>query len=192
MSQKISTAQSPTQSETGIWVFILADMCIFALYFFVFAWDKSQHSAQFIEGQASLNTTFGGANTLILLLSSCFIAKAVQAARLADITNYARYIRLTILCGCTFLIIKMTEYYEKLTGGYHVATNEFYRDYFAFTGLHMLHVITGLCVLAYALQFGKNGQPLNTHARFIENSVLYWHMVDLLWVVLFTFIYLVP
>lgn len=192
MSQQVSTAQTPTPSETGIWVFIFADMCIFALYFFVFAWDKSQHPAQFIEGQASLDTTLGAANTLILLVSSCFMARAVQSARLFDIKNYTRYIRLTILCGCAFLIIKVTEYFEKLTGGYHVATNEFYRDYFVFTGLHMLHVITGLCVLAYALQFGKNIQSLNTHALFIENSGLYWHMVDLLWVVLFTFIYLVP
>lgn len=192
MTQKISTAQTPAQSETGIWVFILADMCIFALYFWVFAWDKSLHPEQFIQGQATLNITFGSVNTLILLVSSCFMAKAVQAARFSNITLYSRYIGLTILCGCAFLVIKASEYSEKFAGGYHVATNAFYRDYFAFTGLHMLHVIIGLCVLAYAWKFGKNNQSLNTHARFIENSGLYWHMVDLLWVVLFTFIYLVP
>lgn len=192
MNPQVTTVQTTAPSETGIWIFILADMCIFALYFFVFAWDKSLHSAQFVQGQASLNTTLGGANTLILLLSSCFMAKAVQAARLSDMTHYARYIRLTMLCGGVFLVIKVSEYAEKLTADYHIASNEFYRDYFAFTGLHMLHVITGLCVLAYALQFGRNNKSLKTHARFIENSGLYWHMVDLLWVVLFTFIYLVP
>jgi nitric oxide reductase NorE protein len=192
MNQTASATQKAAIGETGIWVFILADMCIFALYFFVFAWDKSLHSAQFIQGQASLNTTLGATNTVILLLSSCFMAKAVHAARLFDIAHYARYIRLTILCGCVFLVIKAYEYSEKLTIGYHVATNEFYSDYFAFTGLHMLHVITGLCVLIYSLQFASRDQSLKTHTRFIENSGLYWHMVDLLWVVLFTFIYLVP
>jgi heme/copper-type cytochrome/quinol oxidase subunit 3 len=56
----------------------------------------------------------------------------------------------------------------------------------------MMHVITGLCLLGYALHFAKQGQHLNKHSRFIENSGLYWHMVDLLWVVLFSFIYLAP
>ncbi len=192
MNQQATTIQAQASAETGIWAFILADMCIFALYFFIFAWDKSVHPEQFAQGQATLNITFGGANTIILLISSCFMAKAVQAARLSDVARYTHYIRLTILCGCLFLVIKAVEYSDKLAEGYHVASNEFYRDYFAFTGLHMLHVIIGLLVLGYALQFRKDKQAFSTHTLFIENTGLYWHMVDLLWVVLFTFIYLVP
>jgi len=185
-------AATPAPSETGMWIFILADMCIFALYFFVFAWDKSQHPEQFIQGQATLNTTLGGANMIILLVSSFFMATAVHAARQLDVARYRHSIRLTLLCGSAFLVIKGFEYSEKLNAGFHVASNEFYRDYFTFTGLHALHVITGLCLLAYALPFGANGNLLHQRARFIENSGLYWHMVDLLWVVLFALIYLVP
>lgn len=188
----MNTPTANRQAETGMWLFILADMCIFAMYFWIFARDKLLHSQQFLEGQATLNTTIGGANTLILLVSSFFMAQAVHAARASELTRYARYIRLTIACGCVFLVLKMTEYSAKLSAGYHVATNEFYRDYFAFTGLHALHVITGLCVLAYALQFAKQQQPISDHARFIENSGIYWHMVDLLWIVLFALIYLAP
>ncbi len=175
-----------------MWLFILADMCIFAMYFFVFARDKSLHSEHFIQGQATLDTRLGGVNMLILFVSSFFMAQGVNAARVLDTTNYARYICLTILCGSAFLVIKVIEYSDKFSAGYYIASNEFYRDYFAFTGLHMLHVIVGLCVLVYALQFGTRATPISNHSRFIENSGVYWHMVDLLWVVLFAFIYLVP
>lgn len=179
-------------AETGMWLFILADMCIFAMYFGVFLHDKSLHPDQFTQGQATLNTTLGGSNTLILLLSSYFMAKTVDAARRSDIASYARHLQLTIFCGCAFLVIKTVEYHEKITAGYHVASNLFYRDYFAFTALHLFHVITGLCLLFFALQFRKHEKYFTSHARFIENTGLYWHMVDLLWIVLFTLIYLVP
>jgi len=192
MNQRANISQKSTAAETGMWIFVLADMCIFAMYFAVFAWDKFLHAEQFIHGQATLNIRLGGANTIILLISSFFMAKAVLAARLADTKNYARYIRLTIVCGCAFLVIKAVEYSDKLNAGFTVATNEFYRDYFAFTGLHMLHVITGLCLLIYALHFAKHGENINSHSRYIENSGVYWHMVDLLWVVLFALIYLAP
>ena len=179
-------------AETGMWVFILADLTIFALFFWVFAWDKSLHPEQFIQGPATLNKNLGGANTLILLLSSCFMAKAVHAVRFSDITRYSRNLLLTMACGCTFFVIKLIEYSDKISAGYNIASNEFYRDYFAFTGLHLLHVIIGLCVLGYARHFEKDNKTLNTQAVFIENSGLYWHMVDLLWVVLFSLIYLAP
>ena len=192
MSKRTGNAPTAVLAETGMWIFILADMSMFATYFWVFALDKSLHPEQFILGQATLDKSLGGVNTLILLLSSCFMAEAVQAARFSNAVNYTRYLLLTMFCGFAFLVIKITEYSEKISEGYHVASNVFYRDYFAFTGLHMLHVIIGLCVLGYAVQFGRHKQNLAKNAVFIENSGLYWHMVDLLWIVLFSLIYLAP
>jgi nitric oxide reductase NorE protein len=181
------------RAETGMWAFVFADMSIFAIYFAIFVRDKSLHPEQFMQGQAALNTTLGGINTIILLVSSFFVAKAVHAARAANTAIYSRYLCLTILSGCAFLVIKTIEYSEKISAGFHIATNEFYRDYFAFTALHLFHVITGLCLLAYALSFAKHGQAdFARHGNYIENTGLYWHMVDLLWVVLFALIYLAP
>lgn len=181
------------RAETGMWLFVLADMCIFSMYFWIFARDKILQPEQFLQGQQTLNTTLGGVNTIILLLSSFLIAKAVHAARTGNITMYSRFLWLTILCGGAFVVFKTFEYSEKISAGYHIATNDFYRDYFAFTGLHMFHVITGLCLLFYALTFAKHGQSnITRHSNFIENTGVYWHMVDLLWVILFTLIYLAP
>lgn len=179
-------------AEAGIWVFLLADMIIFAMYFAVFVFDKSLQPQQFIAGQATLDTRLGGLNTVILLVSSYFMATAVHAARAANTARYSRYLRLTIACGCAFLVVKAIEYSAKFSAGYDIATDLFYRDYFAFTGLHMLHVIIGLCLLAYAGWLAKAGHRIDQHGRFIEGTGLYWHMVDLLWVVLFALIYLVP
>ena len=186
------TDKNTAPAEAGIWLVLLADMTIFAMYFAVFAWDRSLQPQQFMAGQATLDTRLGALNTLLLLTSSYFMATAVHAARTANSARYSRYLMLTIGCGCAFLVVKAVEYGAKFSAGYDVATNLFYRDYFAFTGLHMLHVIIGLCLLAYAWLLGKNSTDIHQHRGFIENSGLYWHMVDLLWVVLFALIYLVP
>ncbi|MDP7068779.1 MAG: cytochrome c oxidase subunit 3 [Acidimicrobiales bacterium] len=178
--------------EVGVWIFILADMCVFAMYFGVFAWDKHLHPEQFVQGQATLNNGFGALNTIVLLISSYFMASAVHAARAQKIEVYARLIRLTIVCGSAFLVVKTAEYTEKISAGFHIASNEFYRNYFSFTGFHMVHVIVGLSFVTYLLFSIRTSEQVRANASFIEGVGLYWHMVDLLWVVLFSLIYLVP
>ena len=178
--------------EAGVWVFILADMCIFSLYFGVFAWDKHLHPEQFTQGQATLNSGFGALNTLVLLTSSYFMASAVHAARAQRIEVYVRSIRLAIVCGLVFFVVKTVEYTEKISAGFHIATNEFYRNYFSFTGFHMIHVIVGTSFIIYLLSSIRTSDQVRANTSFIEGVGLYWHMVDLLWVVLFSLIYLVP
>ncbi len=177
--------------ETGIWVFLLFDLSIFALYFWIFAWDKTQLPEQFAAGQATLNTAYGAFNTLALLISSYFIANAVQKARLNDVTAVKRNLILTILCGITFLVVKCVEYADKFKAGHYIDSNVFYRDYFAFTGFHMLHVFIGLILLGYILFESQRTDYLKDNTNFLVGSSLYWHMVDLVWVVLFSLIYLV-
>lgn len=185
-------AEKRIPAEIGLWLFVLADMCIFAVYFWVFIWQKSVYPEQFMQGQATLNQSLGALNTIILLTSSYFVASAVHAARQKKIDRYLRCIKLTMVCGFGFLIVKAVEYSEKFAAGFHIATNEFYTYYFAFTGFHMLHVIIGLSLLSYLLFSIRTDEQAGTHIAHIEGGALYWHMVDLLWVVLFALIYLVP
>ncbi len=179
-------------AELGVWLFVFADMCIFAMYFAVFVWEKNLNPAMFTEGQASLSTQLGGLNTVVLLISSYFAAKAVHSARLFNIEVYKRFIKLTMFCGLIFLCVKFVEYSDKFSAGFDIATNAFYRNYFAFTGFHMLHVIFGLSFLAWLLFSVKTVEQLKEKTQAIEGAGLYWHMVDLLWVVLFSLLYLVP
>jgi len=176
--------------EVGLWIFLLADMSIFALYFWVFIWNQSLHPEQFLQGQASLNHSLGLLNTVILLSSSYFAAMAVHSARGQNLDGFRRNIQLTIACGACFLLVKAIEYGEKFAAGLHLASNEFYSYYFAFTGIHMVHVVIGLSLLSYLLFSLTTAEKIRQQMANIEGTVLYWHMVDLLWVVLFSLIYL--
>jgi len=187
--------QNPTKSipaELGMWIFILMDLSIFALYFWVFAWGKNAHPELYAEGQANLNQIFAGLNTIALLTSSYFMATAVEAARKKDVERFTVNIKFTMSCGIIFLIIKIFEYEEKLSNGFGIVTNEFFRNYFSFTGFHLLHVIFGLGFLFYLLFGIKTKDECENKIVQIEGIGLYWHMVDLLWVVLFSLIYLAP
>ena len=192
---EVSGSETQTEhhpAEIGVWLFVFADMCIFAMYFGVFVWEKKLNPAMFAEGQATLSTQFGGLNTVVLIISSFFVAKAVHSARKLNIDAYRRFIKLTIFCGLTFLCVKFVEYSDKFSAGFDIATNEFYRNYFSFTGFHLLHVILGLSLLTWLLFSVKTTEQLKESNQTSESVGLYWHMVDLLWVVLFSLIYLVP
>jgi len=187
---QIKTTSARMPGELGLWIFLLADMSIFALYFWVFIWNQSLHPEQFQQGQASLNHSLGLLNTVILLSSSYFAAMAVHSARGQNLNSFRRNIQLTIACGTGFLLVKAIEYGEKLDAGLHLASNEFYSFYFVFTGIHMVHVIIGLSLLSYLLFSLTTAEKIRQQMANIEGTALYWHMVDLLWVVLFSLIYL--
>ncbi len=179
-------------SESGVWLFVFADLCIFGLYFMVFAWDKSQFPAMFAAGQDSLNKAYGAVNTVLLLFSSYFVATAVNAARTEKAELFRRQFSLAILCGVTFVCVKSLEYSEKFQAGFHLASNSFYRDYFSFTGFHLLHVLFGLMLLTYVRISASAASGTRLKLQTIEGVGLYWHMVDLLWIILFSLIYLAP
>ncbi len=190
LGSESSEAHHP--AEIGVWLFVFADMCIFAMYFGVFVWEKNLNPVMFSEGQATLSTQLGGANTVMLLISSYFTAKAVHSARVLNFDAFRRFIKLTMLFGFAFLSVKFVEYSDKFSAGFDIASNAFYRNYFSFTGFHLLHVILGLSFLGWLLFSIKNVDQLKENVKASEGVGLYWHMVDLLWVVLFSLIYLVP
>jgi len=189
---KKPAGQNDIPAEWGLWLFLLIDMCIFTLYFWVFVWGKTQHPEMYSDGQATLNTLLGGLNTTVLLISSFFMATAVHAARLLDLKKFQIFLKLTIAGGIIFLIVKTIEYTEKFSAGFVITSNEFYRNYFSFTGFHLLHVIFGLGFLTYLLISIKSSEQAKEKILSVEGAGLYWHMVDLLWVVLFSLIYLAP
>lgn len=187
----VKRTESYSPAEIGVWVFILADMCIFAMYFGVFAWEKYLFPEQFALGQGTLNQNFGALNTVVLLVSSYFMASAVHSAREGLLVKYRYLLKMTLALGSVFLLVKGFEYTEKISAGFHIASNEFYRNYFAFTGFHLIHVLLGMSFLIWLLSF-RDENILREKQSTIEGVGLYWHMVDLLWVVLFVLIYLVP
>jgi len=185
--------------EVGIWVFILGDMVIFGLFFIVFVYYRGLDVELYMQSQATLNQNYGAINTLFLLASSWFVAMAVDNMRSKTPRLAPRFFTLAMLCGLGFAVVKILEYREKITVGITLITNDFYMYYYIFTGLHFLHVLIGMGVLVFlwfkakAAVQRKGDLPIADKAKemmLIESGASYWHMVDLLWIVLFPLLYL--
>jgi len=177
--------------ETGLWVLVLGDLTVFALFFSAFAFYRSRDVELYQASQATLNRHYGVANTLLLLTGSWLVALALESARNRLPSRAARLLVLAIGCGSAFAVVKYCEYGEKVRAGIGPATNDFFMYYFVLTGIHFLHVLVGLGLLCWAF-VRLRGSAAGAEPRLVllECSGIYWHMVDLLWIVLFPLLYL--
>ena len=164
-------------------------MLLFSLFFGTFLYYRDEQTALFTQSQLELNQHYGAVNTLLLLTSSWFVATAVHLYRKKEQAWAARLIAPAFLCGLGFAIIKVIEFSEKIRAGITLTTNDFFMFYYMFTGIHFLHVLIGLGVLAYLWNTAR-GKHDDSAIRTLENGATFWHMVDLLWIVLFPLIYL--
>ncbi|WP_176599252.1 cytochrome c oxidase subunit 3 family protein [Sphingobium sp. 15-1] len=179
--------------EPGIWVFIFGDLLIFSLFFGTFLFYRAEDVAQFTSSQAMLSKSFGVFNTALMLSSSWFVAMGVNAVKENRVKVPTALFSLAFLCGAGFGVVKVFEYSEKISLGITLNTTEFYMYYYMFTGIHMVHVIIGMGVLAF-LAFSCNarkGVYAEKDIRNIESGACFWHVVDLLWIVLFPILYMV-
>ena len=176
--------------DSGVWTFIIADMGAFALFFLLFSVGRAGAPDLYEESRQHLNANLGLLNTLILLTSSLFMVRAVEAARMGSRGGVLRNLALTMIVGLGFAVTKVIEYSAKADAGIGLTTNEFFTYYFAFTGIHFLHFVIGIGVLAMMLGKARR-DPLDAKfMTWIESAGCYWHMVDLLWIMLFPMLYL--
>jgi nitric oxide reductase NorE protein len=170
-----------------MWVFVLGDLVIFSSYFIIFMIYRNQERELFLESQQNLSLTVGVLNTLVLLASSWFVARSVQLTRSGE---HSRAMRLTVgggLCGVAFMLIKAYEWSSKVAQGYTFPSNDFFMFYYMLTGVHLFHVALGLVFLGVAYFELRN--PRQRRVSMVETGATYWHMVDLLWVVIFALVY---
>lgn len=175
--------------EAGIWIFILGDLLIFGLFFLVFMTYRIDQAALYAQSRAALSQAYGLTNTLLLLTSSWFVALAVHGARAGRRTTVLGLFASAFSCGVGFVFIKALEYGALIRDGITITTNDFYMFYFMFTGIHLVHVAIGLGVLGY-LTASWRGAPHHSTIARLESGSVFWHLVDLLWIVLFALLYL--
>lgn len=176
--------------NVGIWVFISVDLIFFTLLFLSFVIERAGKPALFAASQQKLNVELGLVNTLILLTSSWLVVLAVEAARAGGQAAIPRFLALAILCGLGFIGIKIFEYSAKFSAGISPLTNDFFMFYFLVTFFHFMHVIAGTGVLTFVGIRARRGAYRPGRVLGIEMAAIYWHMVDLLWVMIFPLIYL--
>jgi nitric oxide reductase NorE protein len=178
--------------EPGMWVLLFGDMAVFTVLFAVYLHQRGQETELFAQSQGQLNRTFGALNTLVLLFSSLLVVLATRAIRKDDARRYAHRLTLAgIGVGACFVVIKALEYHEKIAAGITPSTNEFFMYYFVLTGLHLAHVIVGLGALLALSRLARHPAPTGMHIAFFEGGACFWHMVDLLWIVIFPLLFLV-
>ena len=177
--------------EEGTWIFIFGDMCVFAVFFCVFLQARMSDPAGFAHDQAELNQNFGAINTVLLLVSSLFVVLAMRAVHSPVLrTRAPRLLMGAWLCGAGFLGIKVLEYAEKIDHGVTPQTSDFFMYYFVLTGLHAFHLLLGLAMLTVLVRFASKPEMSKGQFVFFEGGACFWHMVDLLWLVLFPLIFL--
>ncbi|WP_194166327.1 cytochrome c oxidase subunit 3 [Mycolicibacterium sp. P9-22] len=155
---------------------------------FVVVW--SQHAADF-RSAADTSITIGVLNTVVLLTSSVAVAGGVHAARAGQLEAARRYVLAAAVLGGLFLAFKAVEYGIEIQHGWTPATNSFWMYYYAITGLHAVHVVMGLGGLVFAIRCLRGPTAYSARAvQYVESSATYWHMVDVLWIVIFPLVYL--
>jgi nitric oxide reductase NorE protein len=177
--------------ESGTWVFLLGDMLVFGAFFVTFLVERATAPDVFDTARATLHIGVGVVNTLVLLTSSLCVVLALSALR-AGINQIAtRAVGAAMAFGVAFIALKVYEYVELASAEHGPGANHFYLYYFILTGLHLLHVCLGLGALSFVLSQTRRRELTQTRIALVEGSACFWHLVDLLWIVLFALLYLV-
>ena len=176
--------------DLAIWIFILAELVVFAIFFSGYAFARLNNVELFNEYQQHLDRRSAFINTLALITSSYFVVRAVAAIREDDSRLCIRWLLAALLMGCVFLLVKSGEYAHHFEQGVTLSTNTFYMFYLSLTFFHFMHVLMGLVILGVvAVKAYRGAYSAQAHTG-VETGASYWHMVDLVWIVLFPLVYI--
>lgn len=175
--------------DLAIWIFILAELTVFAIFFAAYAFARMGELELFVTWQQTLDTNLALINTLALITSSYFVVRAVGRIRADDARGCIRWLVGALVLGGVFLGVKSIEYAHLFAEGVSLSTNTFYTFYLSLTFFHFLHVVMGMVILAaVAVKAAHGGYDSEQHTG-VETGASYWHMVDLVWLILFPLVY---
>jgi cytochrome c oxidase subunit III len=187
-------------AKLGMWLFLVTEMLLFSGLFITYSYMRSLYPAEFHHAGSELNAVIGVANTFILLTSSLTMALGIVALQRGETRKALAATCATILLGLVFLIDKAVEWTHEIGRGLyprspHLATQPpgeqvFFGLYYTMTGLHGVHVIAGMIVLSIMAVLMARGRIPPDRAVLLENSGLYWHLVDVVWIFLLPLFYL--
>ena len=166
-----------------IWVLIFSELAAFGLFLGAFAIARLVQPELFASGQAALDSGLAGMNTVVLVTSGWAAARGTLAARNGMRRIARRWLLGAMALGGVFIAVKLMEYAQEIGRGIGLETSPFFTLYFLLTGFHLLHVGLGIVILAVVCR--------RAEAASVETGTAFWHMVDLVWIVMFPIIYLV-
>ena len=190
-----------TGSRIGMWIFLFTEILLFGGMFMLYSVYLHQFRDDFHFGASNLDTMMGTANTVVLLTSSLTMVLAVAAVNMGKRKQSVLFLLTTMGLGALFLVNKYFEWSAKFEHGLYPNSKEllahtpgehiFYSLYYLMTGLHALHILIGLVILGVMVVFALRDKEAEPLAGRMENSGLYWHLVDVVWIFLFPLFYLI-
>ena len=188
-------------AKMGMWLFLFTELLLFGGLFLVYAVYRYTYPEQFSLAAMELNVGIGTLNTIILITSSLTVALSITALQKKNKFLSIMFLMITLIFALGFMVNKFFEWSAKFHHGIFPGSEElaarsdgeilFFGLYFVMTGLHGLHVLIGMVVLSIIMVFIiKDKITFDNHVK-LENSGLYWHLVDLIWIFLFPLFYLI-
>ncbi|WP_067671604.1 cytochrome c oxidase subunit 3 [Nocardia miyunensis] len=179
--------------ESSLWLLLICDLFQFSIFFALFSYNRGRNPALFETSARGLHIGLGFVNTVVLISGSVLVAVALRRWDSGYSTHIVRRMLFWAgLCGVLFILIKITEYILAAHDGHTVGTNDFFMFYFVLTGFHIVHVLAGSAGLFFAARAVGNGQatPSPDRRGAVYSVGLFWHMVDIIWLVLFSLLYI--
>ena len=189
-------------AKIGMWLFIFTELLLFGGLFIIYSVYRFANQEAFHMAAEELNRTVGTINTVILLVSSMTIAMSTSALQKGQKNTAILLLEITFMLALIFLVNKYFEWDVKFEHGIfpgseymmgNLSQGEilFFGLYFVMTGLHAFHIIVGMVLIGVSLAKVSNGKVHKDRAALLDNSGLYWHLVDLIWIFLFPLFYLI-
>ena len=175
--------------DLAVWLVICAELLTFGLLFVSYAFARMREPALFDAMQSTLDLERGALNTVLLVSGSAAVAHAVAAFERDRQAAARRWLAAALACAGGFVVLKSAEMGAKFADGVDLSTNTFWMFYIVLSGFHLLHVVAAAVFLGFVAVLARRGAygPGRTHVP--ETAAAFWHMVDLLWIVLFPLLY---
>jgi len=201
-TKKAIVQEKKLPGDLAMWFFILAELSVFAIFFVGFAVAEHLHTDLFAQSKALVHPIAGLINTLALITSSFAVALSLHAMHNNNTGLATKRLVYALLFACIYIVVKVWEYQTLFSQGIDIETNTFFTLYFLITFFHLMHVLLGMVILIYIAVNTNKGRYSKTHKQTgdlesknsisgFESGTCYWHMVDLLWIILFPLIYVI-
>ena len=189
MDRSSTAINARLAGDLAVWLIILAELLAFGILFLSYAFARTVDVSLFNASQRTLDLKSGAINTALLITGSWCVVRAVQAVKRDASVIGVRWLGGALICGIGFSIIKLMEFSAKANAGIDLSTNTFFMFYILLTAFHFFHVLAAMVILTILL-FKTHAGCYGSHdVHALETGAAFWHMVDLLWIVLFPLIY---
>ncbi|TVQ84850.1 MAG: cytochrome c oxidase subunit 3 family protein [Bacteroidetes bacterium] len=187
--------------KLGMWLFIFTELLLFGMLFLMYAVYRHKNPEAFLLGGEELDVFIGTFNTVILLISSATVAMSITAIQRGNKKQALVLLGITLFIAVLFLVNKYFEWGAKIEYGFYPGsdllhelghgTTLFFGLYYIMSGIHALHILIGIGLFIYVVWQIRRDKIHSTDYVWLENTGLYWHLVDLIWIFLFPLFYLI-